>query len=367
MTRPLLQAEQALAAHTGRGHAVLTGNGTTALWAVLSALDLHEGSAVLYPDLTCETAVNAAIFAGLAPVFADVRTETAAPTPADLAIAAAATRARAMVPTHLFGHCGPLPADLAHCPQIVDAAQGTVDARTAAGGLAAIVSFGPGKQFDLGGGGAVLTDDASLVRECRALMCTVAGDRDRATVARDNLMRGLVALGREAPANPLDGARTRAALLRHHRRGYLAPAEPDLPARLLAALADRPERMRRRETRARLLTDALGRVPGVRLLELGDHDVPWRVSFAVPATARDAVLQALAALGFAPSRLFAPAHRLVGLPDLDFPRATALAEALVNLDPDRLGDDPAAAADRAAIAVGAALADPARKEQHART
>ena len=81
------QAEQALAAHAHRRHAVLTGNGTTALWAVLSALELPQGAAVLYPDLTCETAVNAAILAGLRPVFADVQSATAHPAAASDAAA----------------------------------------------------------------------------------------------------------------------------------------------------------------------------------------------------------------------------------------------------------------------------------------
>ncbi|HOX26192.1 MAG TPA: DegT/DnrJ/EryC1/StrS family aminotransferase [Candidatus Krumholzibacteria bacterium] len=361
------QAEQELATWLGRDHAVLTGNGTTALWAVLSALGLPAGASVLYPDLTCATAINAAIFADLRPRFADVRPETAEPTPGDLAAAAAACGAGACVPTRLFGRCGPLGPDLGRCPQIVDAAQGAPDARAAAGGLAAIVSFGPGKQLDLGGGGAIATDDAELARDCRLLLCTIGGDRQRAAAARDELMRELVLLGRESPAGTPAHASRRAALLRRHRSGYLAPPPPELPARLLAGLAGQPERMRRRHARARALADALGPVPGVRLLDLGSRDVPWRVSFAVAADARDPVLLALTALDCAPGRLFAPAHRLAGLPDGDFPMAAALADTLVNLDPDRLGDDAPTAALRAAAATAAALAGPVRKVEHAGT
>jgi len=197
------------------------------------------------------------------------------------------------------------------------------------------------------------------------LLCTLAHAPARAAQARQQLQRDLVDLGRRKPAGTPAHAAERAALLSGHRLGYLAPAGPELPMRLLAALGEQRAEARRRLGRARLLGDALGRLADVRLLDLASRDVPWRVSFAVPVAARDAVVGALADLGLAPTRHFAPAHRLAGFDDRAFPGATALAEALVNLDPVRLGDEPATAAARAALAVDLALERTVRKEQHA--
>jgi hypothetical protein len=105
-------------------------------------------------------------------------------------------------------------------------------------------------------------------------------------------------------------------------------------------------------------------VPGITPVDLADDDVVWRVTLRIPAH-RDEVWHALHHAGFSPTTLFTPLHRLLGRPDREFPRASALAGDLLNLDPARLGDDPAAAARRAADVAAAVLDRPLRKEQHA--
>ena len=95
-------------------------------------------------------------------------------------------------------------------------------------------------------------------------------------------------------------------------------------------------------------------------------DVPWRVTFRIPGH-RDAVLRSLRVAGFAVDRLFAPLHRLAGQADWEFPRATMLAETLLNCDPGCLGDDPASAVQRLTAVAASVLDGPIRKEQHAGT
>ena len=336
-----LYAERLLAGAGQRTDAILTGNGTTALWAALTALGLPAHTPVLYPDLTAEAAVNAAVFAGLMPVFADVQPDTAMPSGADLAVSAAVTGAGAMVPTRLFGRQGRLPTPAPECPQIIDAAQCGVAASDLAGGLAVVVSFGSGKQFDLGGGGAVLTDDRAFARQLRALVASLDSDPVRAARARENLLADLVELSRVfRPGSPAHLEAWRSSLYKH-RRGYLRPARPDLADRVAAALAGRADARRIRRARGAMLREALAGLEGIQLLDCGPADVPWRVSFRAPWI-RDRVLRALTRAGFGPSRLFAPVHRITGRPDHEYPRATALSQDLVNLDPDCLGDDPGA-------------------------
>ena len=313
-----------LAAAAQRREAVLVGNSTTALWSVLMALDHAPRTPVLLPDLTSAAAVNAVVLAGLRPQFADVRFETAMPTPADLAVAGAAGSAGAMVPTHLFGRRGRLPTPDPECPQILDATQCSVAPGELSGGLAVVTSFGPGDQLDLGGGAAVLTDDPALAREVRRLLA-------------------------DLPA------------IRHE---LLQPAPADLDPRLATALPGHGDERCRRRARGILLREAMMELPDVSAVDLGPADVPWRVTFRIPVH-RDAVMRSLRTAGFTVDRLFAPLHRLAGQADWEFPRATMLAETLLNCDPGCLGDDPITAVKRLAAVAASVLDGPLRKEQHA--
>ncbi len=355
MNGVLHQAEQALARQTRCRYAVLTGNGTTALWAALAALDLPDGSAVLYPVLTCETAVNAAIMAGLKPTFCDVQPATAAPTAADLVLAATRSQARAVVPTHLFGHrAASLPLTPA-CPAIMDAAQTSGRPEHLMGGRAAILSFGPGKQRDLGGGGAVLTNDPDLAATCRGLLAGLALNPDLAASARRNLMVALVDLGRSIEPGSVDFARQRASLVHQHRIGYLEPADETMPLRLMDHLSHPDSTNHRRLAMTHFLEDALRLIPRVGLLARHPDDAPWRFTFQVPIR-RDAVTAALRAIGLRPTRLFAPQNALAGQPDSDFPGAMALANSLVNLEFIQLGDNPTATCKQVATTIARALA-----------
>jgi dTDP-4-amino-4,6-dideoxygalactose transaminase len=315
------RAEHRLADAAQRREAVLTGNGVTALWSVLTALGLPAGARVLLPDLACERGPGAVALAGLDPIFADVRPETATPSPAALAVAAAAQGARAVIPTHLFGRHGRLPTPDPDCPQIVDATQCGIAPRSLAGGAAAVVSFGPGRQLDLGGGGAVLTDDPDLAAEVRAVVAGLGDGGD----------------------------------------GILRAVPSWLDTRLTIALARHRDARRRRRARGRLLREALAALPGLYPLDLPEPDVPWRVTVRIPGR-RDAVKRALERAGFAPTALFAPLHRLTGRSDREYPCATLLAAQLLNLDPARLGDDPVAAARHAAAAAATVLDPPRRNE-----
>ena len=355
MNGNLHQAEQALASRMQCRYAVLTGNGTTALWAALAALDLPGGSTVLYPALTCETAVNAAIMTGLRPTFVDVQQTTAVPTAADLVLAATRLNARAVVPTHLFGHRAPTMPLTPACPAIMDAAQSSGRPEHLQGGRAAILSFGPGKQHDLGGGGAVLTDDTDVAATCRGLLAGLANNPDLAASARRSLMVALVDLGRRTDFGSADYARQRAELIHQHRIGYLEPAGEELPNRVMDHWSHTDITDSRRLVMTRLLEEALREIPGVHLLPRYPEDAPWRFTFRV-LVRRDAVITALREIGLRPTRLFAPQHVLAGLPSSEFPGAMSLADSLVNLEFTQLGNDPARTCRQIASTVARALA-----------
>src|SRR3954470_22094111 len=64
--------EQTIARISGRAHAMLAPRATTALVALLRALELPPGSEVLMPVSLCANPAYAVRWAGLRPLFADV-------------------------------------------------------------------------------------------------------------------------------------------------------------------------------------------------------------------------------------------------------------------------------------------------------
>lgn len=162
-----------LAALYDREYGVLTGRGTTALTVLFETLGI-DGE-VVFPGYTCEAPVYAAFYAGLKPRFCDVsfRDYTATPTDVRRRLNQATS---AVVPVHTFGH----PADIAGIKRAADAAGEVVVVEDACQSFplqtkcsssewadVTVISCGPNKPLDSGGGGAILLDDKTLADELR--------------------------------------------------------------------------------------------------------------------------------------------------------------------------------------------------------
>ncbi|MGB0748651.1 MAG: DegT/DnrJ/EryC1/StrS family aminotransferase [Magnetospiraceae bacterium] len=330
-------AEAAVAETFGRRHCLLVGSGTTALSLAVQALRPTGDGMAVFPSFTCETAINAAIFAGLTPVFAECARGKLVAGWEQLQ-AAAAGRDAVIVPTHLFGQMVDLPRDIAAAGAVVeDAAQaygGRVGGR-AVGTLArlAILSFGPDKLVHCGGG-AVMTDETALIDGLRALRAGLLADLAEADPAavRKSLMQRLFALRRERLA-PAAESSARRALLRDHRLGYLSGFDAGKTEALCAAMDRFPQIRQDRHAAGALFTEAVRAVPGVDLLTHSAEDfvVPWRFSFLVPPVKREAALEALRAGGLAATAYFDPLHRMFGGADADFPNAVAVASRIINM------------------------------------
>jgi dTDP-4-amino-4,6-dideoxygalactose transaminase len=171
----VLAFEQAFAARHGVASGVATSSGTTALHAVLAALDVGPGDEVIVPAFTWVATANAVVYCGARPVLVDIDPHTFN-MDARAVGAALTARTRAIVAVHLFG----LPADLAAIraaapgvPIVEDAAcaAGASYAGRPVGGLAraAAFSFHPRKAITTGEGGMVTTDDLELAARVREL------------------------------------------------------------------------------------------------------------------------------------------------------------------------------------------------------
>jgi perosamine synthetase len=169
--------EEALAARTGRAHAIAVGSGTTALELSLWALGIGTGDRVLVPSFGFPAAANAAGRLGAEVVPVDVDPETWAMDPE--AARAVAGGARALVAIDPFGLVAdPAPLEalcVEHGLALIDdaaCALGAIGPGGAVGGgygVAATLSFHPRKLITTGEGGAVLCDDDALAARLRRL------------------------------------------------------------------------------------------------------------------------------------------------------------------------------------------------------
>lgn len=175
--------EEALAVRGGVAHAAALCSGTAALHLALHMAGVHPGDDVLTATLTFAATANAITYVGGQPIFidADVATWQLDPT---LLEAELSRRARAgqlpaaVVTVDLYGQCADYHRILATCdeygvPVIEDAAEalGASYQGKPAGsfGDMAVLSFNGNKIITTSGGGALLSEDATLVERARFL------------------------------------------------------------------------------------------------------------------------------------------------------------------------------------------------------
>ena len=167
--------EAALAARTGRKHAIAVASGTTALELALRALDLGPGDEVMCPALTWPSPAHAALAVGAEVALVDVDPHEWNATEHDFAVARG-PRTRAAIVIEQFGNPArhrPLAGALDGLKVIVDAAcslGAAYEGQPCGGhGLIACTSFHPRKVLTTGEGGACLTDDDAIAERLRVL------------------------------------------------------------------------------------------------------------------------------------------------------------------------------------------------------
>lgn len=196
---PVAELEQAICDYVGCGHAVGVSSGTDALLAILMAMDIGRGDAVITTPYTFFATAGCVHRVGAEPVFVDIDPETYNMNPARLEeclhkvchsgpdgrlVTAAGNRVRAIMPVHLFGgicdmdRLGDLAAEF-DLPIIEDAAQaiGTDypsrsgrSQRAGAIGDAGYFSFFPSKNLGaFGDAGMAVCRDGELAAKIRLM------------------------------------------------------------------------------------------------------------------------------------------------------------------------------------------------------
>lgn len=162
--------EKSFSQFTGTRHATTCSNGTVAIHLALVALGVGPGDEVIVPTLTYIASVNAIVYTGATPVFADSVTDTWQVSVDDVR-AKITPKTRAIMAVHLYGHPCDMPALRALADEyglflIEDCAEafGSYIGERHVGnfGHIATYSFFGNKTITTGEGGMVTTDDDTL-------------------------------------------------------------------------------------------------------------------------------------------------------------------------------------------------------------
>jgi dTDP-4-amino-4,6-dideoxygalactose transaminase len=344
MASAMDECEKVLARSLGRRHCVLVGRGATALWVAYGLADAARPKVAL-PAMVCLSPMFTAIYAGRTPVFADVRERDATISPEAVErLLAEDPGVGAVVAVHLYGQ----PAAMAELEAIgrrrgvlviedLAQAHGGADAAGRPFGTfgdLSVVSFGHTKILDLGGGGALLTDDAALAERARAVVARLGDppeEADRLATLYSRLYYATWECGRA------DRRFYRVFDLfpELFKPLYLYRATDGMADRIRAALGGLEDEVAHRQELAALYAEGLQGLPGVTLLEPSGPGVPWRFTFRVKAAWRQALLGAIRQAGFDASSWYpgitdwTPSGRAQGRDR--FPAAGRLEEEVVNL------------------------------------
>jgi perosamine synthetase len=169
--------EDKIKEYTGSKYAVAMTNGTAALYCAFKALGLQHGDEVIVPNITFVATANAAIMAGLTPVFCEIEEDFFCldPVKAEKLIT---TRTKAIVPVHLYGQSANLDGILKLAKKhnlyvVEDAAQGmgvmNNGQHVGTFGDIGILSFYGNKTITCGEGGVILTENKDLRDKCYRL------------------------------------------------------------------------------------------------------------------------------------------------------------------------------------------------------
>ena len=188
--------EQKVASFTGVNHAVATVNGTAALHVAIELVGVCRGDEVISQALTFIATCNAISYTGAKPVFIDVDIDTMGMSPESLQKfldtygekrdghaynKKTGNRIAACIPMHTFGFPCRIEKISAICknwniPLVEDAAESlgsyVNDAHTGTFGEVGTLSFNGNKLITTGGGGMIITNNATLASRAKHITTT---------------------------------------------------------------------------------------------------------------------------------------------------------------------------------------------------
>ena len=176
--------EKKFADYCGVKYAVGVGNGSDALVFALKSCGIKEGDEVITTDMSFIATAEAIVSVGAIPVFADCCSDTFCIDIKDIEKRITA-KTKAIIPVHLYGQCSDMDGIMRIAQEyklkvIEDTAQaaGAEYKGRKAGSIGDVgcVSFFPTKNLGCAGdGGAIITNDETIYRQCKALRAHGSG------------------------------------------------------------------------------------------------------------------------------------------------------------------------------------------------
>jgi dTDP-4-amino-4,6-dideoxygalactose transaminase len=308
MSKEIESCENKLSSLLGRKYCILTGRGASALW-IAYKIARPQKSHILLPATLCLSPVFTVFYADKTPLFVDVRKQDATIDPKLVEKMLAANKEiAAVVAVHLYGQ----PAAMAELEKICrkykvmlieDVAQafGCCDGSGkpyGTSGDVSIVSFGHTKILDVGGGGAILTDDKETAMQARALESELEKQiPDNAGALSEIYSRLFYAIWESGKTDErcyqlFDQFPALFQSL------YLYRITPELAKIIEDSFEQLPDIISHRKKIAKIYHDTLASLPQVETFDTNNFFIPWRYSLLVSQNARDALLDEVRSKGF---------------------------------------------------------------------
>ena len=337
----LEKLEASLCCLLGRKFCVYVSSATAGISLALQAAGIQRQKIGL-PAGVCVNVPLAVMYSGNTPIYLDHEVDTLGLSPEDLL--SSGERFAGVIAVHAYGNPCKMDRIATICRErnsfliedLASALGAAIDGcPVGSSGDAAVVSFGAGKVIDVGGGGAVLTDDASLAREISSLARSlpIAGTASQAVDEMSSWHTRIYNDHYGANLNSYAPIFLEKALLL--KRGFLHQADPAYASKALVELDQLPLVLQQRTSKWRELADQLehAAIPGISVHQSVTGTAPWRLN-AFVEKGRDAMLKTLlgnnlkASSWFPPSDLFLVPERGDG--DGDTPVASRIGREILN-------------------------------------
>ncbi len=336
------ELEQRLCRLLGRKYCVYVAGATAGMVLALRAAGIRNQTVAL-PTGVCPNVPLAVLYSGNTPLYLDHESETLGLSPEDLVKRGGG--AKAVIAVHAYGNPCMIGTISAWCKQhgsflledLAPALGATLNGQPVGSfGDAAVVSFGAGKIIDVGGGGAVLTDDIALAK------------------AVSTMNKALPRPGVEAKKVELLGSLHTQLYNAHYgidlnvqsrlyrdkalslEAGFVHLPDPELARRACHALDGLSATVLLRRTKWEVFAQILSQasLPNVSIHPLQDAAVPWRMNLLVEP-GREKVLKHLLSNKLKVSSWFPPSdiYLVTGRGDGDgnTPIASKIGREILNL------------------------------------
>ena len=307
-----LKASQLLSELIQKEYIVWTGRGSSAIYALLRALDYKRRYIVVSNNI-CWSAIAAIILSQNEPYFVDIDNTSQSISPEELAKLALPSGTIVLYP-HMYGICYRIEEIKAICESkgwfLLEDCAPALGSRTNGGpagsfGRASIFSFGAGKIIDCGGGGAIAVDDRSLQDSVSKVLAALPGQPDNLELQNRLYSELFKHLYRDS-WNGLDLSPMYRALVETFGRTFVFHTDDPGLARIGLALEKLDENIIQRWENAKRFERAFLKA-GIPVMAYPEGSVNWRLNILLPEEDRNTLLALLHASGLHASSWYPPA------------------------------------------------------------